>query len=315
MDEITDFEVSTNVEEPKAPPIAPPVEPTTPTLEDMGDALKTATEDVQPPPDDRDGKGRFRHRAKSQQARSEDVPRIQELTRKLREAEAERDSLKAATVTPASVAKPAAPVREPVTFTDAEPKLEDFNAEPDPYTAWTRALARYDRRKEQFEADDARMKTERESAEHTARESWNTQLKAHEDRVTAFTKSHPEFIAKIQAVTTPVTPLLYAAIIRHEDGPKLMLGLADHPDWQDEFFLLTEQKPVTDHFVAITQRRLLARVQAVTTGSAAPGTSVTPAPRPPNPVRTGPISTGDTPPGDDDSLEAHEAFYGKRRRR
>ncbi len=55
-------------------------------------------EDSRRPPRDRDETGKFvkpteKHRAAKQEAGARDVPRIQELTRKLREAETERDAL------------------------------------------------------------------------------------------------------------------------------------------------------------------------------------------------------------------------------
>ncbi len=61
------------------------------------------------------------------------------------------------------------------------------------------------------------------------------------------------------------------------------------------------------------QRLTTPPAQAVSTGSAA---RLLPpaAPRPPNPVRTGPLTTGDSPPDDDDqSLANHERYFGRRR--
>jgi hypothetical protein len=51
------------------------------------------------------------------------------------------------------------------------------------------------------------------------------------------------------------------------------------------------------------------------TGAPKPAPSVIVAPKPPTPVRTGPLKTGDDPPGDNDmSLANHEKFFGRKRR-
>lgn len=53
---------------------------------------------------------------------------------------------------------------------------------------------------------------------------------------------------------------------------------------------------------------------AAPTGSAA-APVVIPGPKPPNPVRQGPMRTGDEPPGADASIAEHERYYGAVRRR
>jgi hypothetical protein len=66
-------------------------------------------------------KGKGRHRAASQQASPADVPRIAELTKRLRETEAERDSLKTQRATPAPQ-----PRVEPMAEPTAKPVLKQF---------------------------------------------------------------------------------------------------------------------------------------------------------------------------------------------
>jgi hypothetical protein len=99
------------------------------------------------------------------------------------------------------------------------------------------------------------------------------------------------------------------------NGPASVYYLAQHQDDFNELVLLTDQKAVTEASVAAVQRRLkqlTSSTQAVTTGSAPRTPSYVP-PRPPNPVRTGPIRAGNELPGDDASLAEHERAYSRRR--
>lgn len=66
--------------------------------------------------------------------------------------------------------------------------------------------------------------------------------------------------------------------------------------------------------IVATQRPPSPRSAAVSTGSA-PAPVRSPAPRPPNPGRTGSMHAADDPPGEDSSLAAHESFYVKPARR
>jgi hypothetical protein len=302
-----------------------------------------ATKTVEMGPDDeddddgaateRDKSGRFqpRHRAKSQEAAPEDVKEIQALTKQLREKEAElakhdpnavngskrllnlKRQIKAldadlASYQPKPVDKPKAePV--PATFEEKEPTLADFADQPDPYLAFTRALGAYDRRKEAFEA----KKTEATTAVSEARKQ---KIDAYQARTQAFAAKTPDFDTVTKPViATNLPELLVAAIIESDKGPEFVYALGQHSDVLDEFVLLTDSKPVTEALVASVQRRLSQRVQAAPTGSAAESLPSYIPPRPPNPVRTGPIRTGEELPGDDASLAEHERAYGPKRRR
>jgi len=268
-----------------------------------------------------------RHRAQSQKARAEDVPRISELTRKLREAERELERLRQ----PAQVTAPdlkgpqqAAPAAQPQTatapaggFPELEPQLDDFMDAADPYSAWQRALGKYDRKRERWDEQQQATASRAASVSKEVAQLRESQFNQHAARVAVFAQTVPDFGAKLHAADREIPPLLEQAIIEDDNGPQILYTLATDPVFLDEMHLLTDGKPVTESSVAILRRRLtaqLTRTQAANTGSAAamPRTSWTA--RPPNPVRTSPLKTGDDPPGDGHSLAEHAKHYSPKRR-
>lgn len=292
-------------------------------------------------PEGRDEKGRFRHRAQSQQAGPEDVAAINALTKELRTKEAELAKLQPDTGTdspriralkrqikaldvdlgalkaPAAEKAPVAPKLPerspaPAGFTEPEPKFEDFANEADQYGAYVRALARYDRRKDDYEASQKASKASEE-------QQYQKAVEAHKASVEAFKATHPDWDDVMQKNTAKnISPVMTQALL-HSDA-KVLYHLAQSPALADELFLQTGwAKPDSPEFwdlVATTQRRLTEHAKAATTGSAAPARpTYTPPASPPNPVRTGPERTGVEIPGDDASLAEHEKAYGAKRRR
>lgn len=293
----------------------------------------------------RDDKGQFtRQRAKSQRAGADDVETINALTRRIREAEeklgvkverqdGEKDRVytlrRRAELLEAKIERtretaqrvPPLPNRPPPKkFEEKEPVYEDFANEPDQYAAWMRAMAGYDRRKEAHEQQATGYKTQTEAAikaRNDARDRWHhEQFQNHSKRLDAFYAKHPDAEATINDSGVVLTPAMQAAIVSADNGPELMLRLAENPDLADDVFILTRNQPLSQDLVASVQRRLNRGLTAGTTGSASvPPPKVVPAvPRPPNPVRTGPIASADTPPGDEGSLADHEKFFGRKRR-
>jgi hypothetical protein len=255
-----------------------------------------------------------KHRAKSQLARPEDVPRIKELTRKLKEAEEALAAVRRAPVTPETPAETVVPTwsapAATSTFTDPEPTLDQFNDKPDPYSAYLRAVAAYDRKKEAWDAKQAETQTQATQSRQALVEKVSAQ-------VAAFRAKTPEYDQAIEAIKGETAPdLLMAALLSGDNFPDLVYYLATHPVDRHEMHLITDGKPVTDQHVASVRRILDARMQAGSTGAAAP---LSPVPRkpfkPPTPVRTGPMTTGEEPPGDGASLADHERFFKPRRRR
>lgn len=270
---------------------------------------------------------RGRHRARSQQAGPEDVPRIRELTKKLRETEDRLKEVESRTAPkPQEAPKPrlrAIPEVAESSFAEKEPVLEDFSEQADPYLAHARALAAYDRKKERFEEQQTNAKKQVEEAQgHNQAEmrSW-FQSKARDfgGRLDGLIKSQPEAKQILEAAqSVPLTDAMHAALLFDEQGERVMLHIAQNlPSLQsqmDELYLMTDGKPVSETLVALVQRRMNGWMQAAATGSATPApVKVNLAPRPPNPVRTAPSRAADQAPGEEDSLAAHAKFYGHRK--
>lgn len=269
---------------------------------------------------------RKRHRAPKDLARAEDVPRIRELSGKVKDLERERDEwkAKASAAPPAMAEKPVASatpepraVVEP--FNKPRPKLEDFATEEDPYEAKLLATARWEREKERFEEQQANQ--QRQSTEAIARQQaeqqaqFQQQTAAFAGRVQAFMADHPDYADTIAAIKDEQPPdLLMAAILADDNGPAFVYHLAQRPDDRLTAHLLTDGKPVSQQLVASTQHWLRTRVQTGTTGAVArASTPIQPAPRPPTPVRTTPMPPTDEPPGDNSSLRDHQKFFHKTR--
>lgn len=267
---------------------------------------------------ERDEQGRFsktKHRAKSQHATPADVPRIQALTKKLREAEDRAKALEERLKTP----PPAPKVEAPKPFDAKEPQYEDFANEPDQYQAHMRALAAYDRQKET--ADSQRTQYEetqkREIAARNAqRDEWfKTRHEAHSARMETLFTSNPQAEQIIADADVLMTPTMVAALLASDNSDQIALKLAQDPDLVDDLVVLTDGKQPSSDLVARVQRRMNRGLQVVNTGSTAPAPVVTAPPRPPNPVRTGVMKAADAPPGEDASLSDHERAYGTGRRR
>lgn len=332
--------------------------PETPTTDTTAD-IKANDAELDRIVEGRDGKGRFqkpRHRARSQQATPEDVGQIAEYTKRLRTAEdaiglkveqkaGESDRVfqlrrraeyaEAIAAQRKAEPKPEAskpqlrevPRVEPGQFAEVEPKLEQFADKDDPYAAYLRATAAYDRRKEAFEASEAEKRQSVESAttaNNAEIRSWfDTRKKDFGSRLDALIESQPDAVEVFKSTNQmPLTNLMHAALLLDASGEQLMLDLARayqaDPEAVDDLILMTGTHPVNEESVATMQRRLRRMTQAVRTGSAVPQPRMTPAPRPPNPVRTAPQKPADAQPGDDSSLADHAAQWpieGRRRRR
>lgn len=288
--------------------------------------------------DDRDERGQFkpkRHRAQSQKATPADVPRINALTKQLREAQeqlerfrsapqtapaAEQARTEARTDAPKPVERPTQPDRFP-SFDTWSAKPENAALDFDDYID-----ARADHRASmlwQKQVDTARQQYEQQQRTQAEQAVSGIEAEIIKDfgaRAQAFIAQTPDF----QQVIAPImnfdlTPLLKQVILEDDNGPKIAYALGSNPDLFHEIMFQTDGKPVSEQSVAILRRRLASltntRTQAAATGSAAAPEPRYIAPRPPNPVRTGPMKTGDDLPGDESSLAEHEKAFGSKRRR
>jgi hypothetical protein len=288
---------------------------------------------------ERDEKGRFvkkRHRAQSQEATPQDVPRIRELTARLRAAEAERDALKARTSPP----PPAARVEPPPAASAPTPKptpeqFQDYSEYIDALTDWKteqfwtkkETERQQQEQQRQFDAEQQRIRT-----------TWTQRVNDAKQEIPDF-----EEVALLSDTAIPQGSLTDAWILESPAGPNLLYRLQKEPSALHSVLQLPGQAqaealalfsvlhkspeelrtllalPLFDpQSVTLLAQRLngtSSRQPAAGTGSAAPPPSP-PAPRPPNPVRTGPIRGGDEPPDDEkSSLADHERYYQPRRRR
>ena len=326
MAEITDWQTSSNVTE--APPSVPVDTPTPPATESEPATAPTTEKPDEPqeePPEDRferDAKGRIkRHRNKNQVASPEDVPRIRELTQKYRELERKYNEL-APKPAETSHALPK-PLETPQSggFSEAEPTLEQFADRPDPYAAYLRATAAYDRKKEAFEAHQKAQAEAAKSSQAQMEAQWKRIFDAHTQRLAAYTKDVPNYqerLAKAPGTSLQATPVLHTALMMDDKGPEKILYLAEHPAELRKLLLDTHSMPISDQNVALVRDAISdlldSRGKDVVTGSPS-STPLTLAPRPLNPVRTAPTTPPDTLPGDDASLEEHERVWGRHRRR
>lgn len=281
-----------------------------------------------------------RHKAASQRATPEDVAEINRLTKELRETErrlGEKDpdatssprvralkrqiaALKALEAPAPEPPKAPEKAPEPVkaqsqptsgTFDEKEPTYADFEGDPakypDPYAAYIKATARYEARKERWEAAQHEQAARQEA-------EYRETVVAHTDRVKAFASKTPDFNTVTAELMDRVFPaILLQAVIKHDRGPEFMYYLGQHPELADELVLMTDGKPVTDAYVATVQRRLSTALgQAAHQPDRPPAAPPFIPPKPPNPVRTGPIKTADDPPGEAASIAEHAKYYGKR---
>jgi len=286
----------------------------------------------------RDEQGKFtktpRHRAKSQQASPDDVPRIRELTAKLRAAEERAAELERR--------PPAAPPQQ------APPPPQPRQDAPPPQ-AWTPPATRPKPSEDEigekyktyadFTEDLSEWIGEQRDAKRDARLQQETRQKTYQEWTTQYTTAladartryadYDTQVAQADAMTAAqqiVLPqVLQDAILSSPRGPDLTYYLATHPD---EYRELIRDAWQVNHpnSIGLVRKVLESRLPpvaapqrpmgsgaAVGTGSAPRSPQLVPAPRPPNPVRTGHQKIGDDPPDDDSSLDAHEAHYYKRR--
>jgi hypothetical protein len=281
-----------------------------------------ADQPAEPPADpdaetpERDENGRFkpkRHRAASQQATPEDVPRIRELTARLRAAEAERDALKTRVSGPAPASSAAALATSPPSPVAATPKPT-----PEQFSDWTEyneALTDWKVDQKLAAAEAKRAEAERQRSIQTEQQrlqsSWSERVKAAKAELPDF-----EEVALLSDTAIPQGSLIDGWILEHKAGAKILYHLQKHPDELQA--MLAQPLFEQAESLALLAQRLnghSTRRQDVSTGSSA-SVPQTLQPRPPNPVRTGPVRAPDEPPDDAKAtLADHERFWPMRSRR
>lgn len=301
-----------------------------------GDARKQAEE----------ARTKIRHRAKSQQASPEDVPRIKTLTRVAKEWQEKYEALEARVkqtpVLQEQAQSPAQPQPQPAAReqqqsapteirwdrvdpetglpegwvpTRPEPTEDEVGTKYANYSAMTRAQSFW--ANEQIAAANRlyAQYQQQATAQTQAQQAWQQAHQAFTTRAVEFAATHADYDDLIAKHPLKLPDAPYTAILKADNGPAMVYHLLQHPDQLAEMLTIWDGKPDSDHHVANATRWLTTRMQAGTTGSAAPASPTVMAPRPPNPVRTGPLKTGDELPGDEGSLAEHERAFGGRRNR
>ena len=258
-------------------------------------------------PATRDEKGRYRKAA--ERAGPKDVGRINALTRKLRTAEEELQRVRAQV--------PQTPPPAPPPQMAAEPTIEQFADRDDPYGAWQRALATWDRTRERVDEQTYQYQQRMQQHQYQQQQAQGAISAAHQQRILAAAAADPTVSARLSQVTEYIPQSLDEAIMLDNDSANVALFLADHQPVLDELTLLAAMQPYSSAVVGKIQRVLRQRMNAAGSGSASASPLFVPAPRPPNPLLTALINTGaDMVPSDDNmSLEAHEKAFPVRRRR
>ena len=259
--------------------------------EAQADAAAPRAESAPPEPAsadevDRGVDGRFKQRSKSQDATAADVPRIRELTRKMREAEARAEAAEAKALAleqqgqpkPDAAAAPPSAAAAPQGFTVAKPQLADFPT----YEEFNEALVDWKIQARDF----AREQQAKETQARTEGQKFIADLQAkYQAAAEKFAKEHEDF----QEVVTndlKVYPLLHAALLTDDtNGPKHAYLLAKHPDLVYELNLLAEGKAVNTETVASMQRVLAARLASAVPAQTTETPSITKAAPPIKPVR------------------------------
>lgn len=305
--------------------------------------------------------GRFqkpRRRAASQQADADDVPAINELTKRLKTAEeaagkditrkdgeSERvftlrrraeiaERLAAPPKPAAEPAKPAAPAVSDAPIAPSRPLTGPSFQQPTPqafpsYEAFValEGLANatyedYTDARADWRYTLQRTQERQQDAAQSAQRDFQTKATAHQQRVTAAKATYPDWDQVVTA-ELPISAVLRDAVLACAQSADVQYYLGQHRD--DLAALVAESQDYSPSAVSAMRRYLdtlvapqrsspPTRAAAGSTGSAL-ALAPPPAPRPPNPVRTGAVTPADDAPGDDNqSLAAHEQHFGRRRR-
>lgn len=265
--------------------------------------------------------GKRRHRAQSQMAGPEDVPRIRELTTKNKELLAEIERLKGSSASPQAAVsampvpqavRPAPPVvprpAAASTATDPEPQEHDPKYGGD-YAKWWADWSRWNVRDEHRKVQEAQV-------EHAARATRNA---AMDERVRNARETYPDFDAVADAVIqrVPQGSVIEEYFFTRPKGNDVLHYFGSHPQELDAILRMTE--PI-EQFEALTllSQRLASQPsgQAVKTGAVAGRQPVVLPPTPPTPVRTEAQRTSDGPPsGESLSIAEHQRRHGDKSRR
>lgn len=265
-----------------------------------------------------------RHRARSQEASPADVPRIRELTAKNAALAAEVESLKKPAAAPVKTAPDVAtsrvasapePPRVVTADNDPQPTEERDPATGKPYENFTKFVTDHARWSAREEMRTARTTYETQQREETVQQEQARLADAWNANIAAAKTVHKDFEQIAYGPSEiPSGSLIDHWIREHPAGPLVLYSLKKDPTELRAMLALPlfEQ---TEALALLSQRLKPRSVAAVTTG-AAPVVETKPVPRPPTPVRTGPMRTEPAAPDTDRlSLDDFAEATGATRRR
>jgi hypothetical protein len=203
-----------------------------------------------------------------------------------------------------------APIQTPG-FGEPEPTLQDFiGKSDDPYLAHARALASYDRRRENAVAQQQQVMAQRFGTFRQRTEA--AKAKYADFEAVAYKAFHPAMDPYVQP-GTPVGDF----ILDDDNGPDVLYHLQQHPEQLDAMLRSSPLQQVKQ--LTLLAQRFASTVPAAA-GSNGAAPSVTPMvlpPKPPTPLRTEAQRSGSTPPPTDGSIrsidEHRRAFAPKAR--
>ena len=266
---------------------------------------------------EKDGKfteGKTRHRAQSQQARAEDVPRIRELTaraksaeERLASAEAEVARLKTQHAPPAQVAAAERKVeqaeRTTATAYDPEPTEDDPKYQGD-YGKYLRDVTRWETR-QALKADKAEAAKQTEQAKRE--EAKTATIRTFAERLETAKGKYDDFEDTLKwdapwlaqsGDPHPGYEALHDFILLDDDGADVLHYLRSHPDEVDALLRVPPLQQVK-RLTLLGQRFASSPSgEAGATGAAPRPTVVKLPPKPATPVRTGAHAVVGAPPTD-----------------
>ena len=273
-----------------------------------------------------------RHRERDV-ARPEDVPRIRELSAEVQRLRKQLETRTASSPQPRTAPQPQArpaPAQngngamDHWAFPKPEPKQVDFANADDPYAAWLEARQDWKLEKRDWEAS---LQQQTSTAQETEQQFWGTfdgKLKDFADKTPdyheIFAGDGPEHMRE------DMPPAMTAMIFMDDNPGQLMYAFARDPALFDEVASWSsgvripppsaseEERTAALAAVSRLRRMLDRRGLTGSSGSVPAPQAITVAPRPPNPLRTGPMRTGDEPPGDSGSMADHIRHFGRKNR-
>ncbi len=269
--------------------------------------------------------GKKRHRAASQQASAADAPRIQELTRQIKELQAQVALPR--TMQPpngnghATAAAPQMPQQQvapaPSAGTrwvgdpknDPEPAEADFGGDPMKYLS-----ARF-----QWEARGVNRYERQQDQQAHAREQLNIGFASRTHPVAQKYQDFEQVVAALdQSRKIPAGSVIDQFILTDDNGPEVLYHLASNPQQVDALLRVPVLQQMK-HLALLSQRFDTASQPAAAagvTGSVPRARTFTLAPRPVNPVRTEPQGATTGPPTDGSlSIAEHKKRFAPQGRR